>query len=261
MRITDITPENEHHYFCCLEEWSDEMKEAGDSKQKWYRQMKEKGVRVKYALDENDVIGGMIHYLPVEYSMFEGKNLYVVLCIWVHGYKQGRGNYRKRGMGKALLKAAEEDCKQLGANGLVAWGLAIPVFMKASWFRKQGYKVVARDGMMRLLWRPFNEKALPPKFMKRKKKPVKNEDKTEVVMFRNGWCQAYNISYERSKRALKEFDGKTSLVEYDTTDREVVKEWGITDGLFINGKELWIGPPPSYEKIKKEIDKSVKKIK
>jgi N-acetylglutamate synthase-like GNAT family acetyltransferase len=259
MKIADITPENEKHYFCCLEEWSDEMKEAGDNKQKWYRQMKDKGVRVKFALDDNDVIGGMIQYIPVEHSMFEGENLYVVLCIWVHGYKEGRGNYRHRGMGKALLKAAEEDTRQLGANGLVTWGLAIPVFMRASWFKRQGYKVIDKNDMMRLLWKPFKQNAVPPKFMKPVKKPVKRADKADVVMFRNGWCQANNITYERTKRALKEFNGKTSLVEYDTTNREIVKEWGITDGLFIDGKEVRIGPPPSYEKIRKKIAKAVKK--
>ncbi len=85
--------------------------------------MKYKGLKVKFALDDNNVIGGMIQYLPIEHSIFEGENLFTVLCIWVHGHKQGRGDYRNRGMGKALLKAAEEDSRQLGANGLVTWGL------------------------------------------------------------------------------------------------------------------------------------------
>jgi len=109
MKITDITPENEELYYCCLEEWSDDIKEAGDHKQRWYERMKEKGVRVKFAQDEHNVIGGMIQYMPIEHSIFEGENLYVVLCIWIHGYKKGRGNFQKRGMGTALLKAAEED--------------------------------------------------------------------------------------------------------------------------------------------------------
>ena len=170
MKIVDITPETENHYLCCLEDWSEDMKEAGDQKQKWYDRMKEKGLRVKYALDDNNVIGGMIQYIPIEHSMFEGKDLYVVLCIWVHGHKQGRGDFRKRGMGKALLKAAEEDACQLGANGLVTWGLLIPVFMRASWFRKHGYKTVDKSGIMRLMWKPFNEQAVPPRFIK----PVKN---------------------------------------------------------------------------------------
>jgi hypothetical protein len=32
MKIEDISPETEPLYFCCLEDWSEEMKEAGDHK-------------------------------------------------------------------------------------------------------------------------------------------------------------------------------------------------------------------------------------
>jgi N-acetylglutamate synthase-like GNAT family acetyltransferase len=259
MKIIDITPENESHYFCCLEEWSEDMKEAGDSKQKWYDLMKEKGLKVKFALDDNNVIGGMIQYLPIEHSMYEGENLYVVLCIWVHGHKQGRGDYRKRGMGTAMLKAAEEDAKQLGSNGLVAWGLIIPVFMRASWFKKHGYKVVDKSGMTRLLWKPFNEKAVPPKFMKPVKKPGKGEGKVNVTLFRNGWCQSMNITCERVRRASLDFPGKINLQEFETLDKEVLKEWGISDAVFVDGKEIPVGPPISFDKILKRIAVKVRK--
>jgi len=259
MKIIDISPENEHHYFCCLEEWSDDMKEAGYGKQTWYHQMKDKGLKVKFAVDVNNIIGGMIHYIPAEYSMVEGENLYVILCIWVHGHKQGRGDHRKRGMGTALLKAAEEDVRQLGANGLAAWGVIIPAFMQASWFRRKGYKVVEKSGIIRLLWKPFNEKAVPPKFMKPKKQPEKGKEKVNVSIFRNGWCQTFNIAYERAKRASKDFPEKIEIKEYDTTNMEIVKEWGITDGLFIDGKEFRLGPPPTYKKIHRKIRKKASK--
>lgn len=261
MKIVDITPENERLYYCCLEEWSDDIKEAGDHKQRWYEYMKEKGVKVKFAQDINNVIGGMIQYMPIEHSMIEGENLYVVLCIWVHGHKKGRGNFQKRGMGTALLKAAEEDCRKLGTNGLVTWGLAIPTFMRASWYRRKGYKVIDKNGIMRLLWMPFNENAIPPRFFRPKKLPGKGKEKVNITIFRNGWCPVMNLASERAKRASKEFEGKIEIKEYETIDRELVKEWGITDGLFIDGKEVRTGPPPSYDKIKKKIEKRVKKIK
>ncbi len=47
MKIIDITPETENQYFCCLEEWSEDMKDAGDGKQKWYEYMKDKGLESK----------------------------------------------------------------------------------------------------------------------------------------------------------------------------------------------------------------------
>ncbi len=78
--------------------------------------MKDKGLRVKLAVDDNGQAGGMIQYLPIEHSTADGQGLYFINCIWVHGYKQGRGNFQKAGMGEALLKAAEEDVRSLGAK-------------------------------------------------------------------------------------------------------------------------------------------------
>jgi N-acetylglutamate synthase-like GNAT family acetyltransferase len=259
MKIAEITPETENNYFCCLEEWSDDMKEAGDCKQKWYNQMKDKGLKVKFVLDDNNVIGGMIQYIPVEYSIFEGENLYVVLCIWVHGHKQGRGNYRKRGMGKALLKAAEEDSMKLGAKGLVTWGLIMPVFMQASWFKKHGYKVVDKSGIMRLMWKPFVNSAVPPRFRKPVKKPEKGKNMVKLTMFRNGWCQSMNITCERAKRAALDFPGKIEVHEFDTTNRNILDEWGISDAVYVDGKEIPTGPPISYKRIRRKIEKRVKK--
>lgn len=137
--MDDLKEEEKGLYFECLEDWSDEMKEAGPHKENWYDKMASKGLRVKLAHDERGVAGGMIQYLPIEHSTVQGTDLYFVNCIWVHGHKQGRGDFRKRGMGKALLKAAKEDAGARGAKGMVAWGLSIPAFMRASWFRKQGY--------------------------------------------------------------------------------------------------------------------------
>ena len=132
--------------------------------------------------------------------------------------------------------------------------------MRAGWFRKHGYKVADKNGMIQLLWKPFNENATPPKFIRPKKKPVKGEGKVNVTIFRNGWCPKYNIACERTLRACGEFPGKIDLQEFETTDKEVVREWGITDGLYIDSKEVWTGPAPTYEKLRKRIEKRVRKL-
>lgn len=260
MIIEDLTAEHEKLYCVCLEDWSEDMKEAGDHKEKWYNLMKDKGLRVKLARDDSGNIGGMIQYIPIEYSFVEGKDLYFVNCIWVHGHKQGRGNFQKKGLGKALLVSAEEDVKAMGVKGIVAWGLILPFWMKASWFKKQGYKTVDRQGMQVLLWKPFTDDAIPPKWIRQKKKPGIEPGKVRVSGFINGWCPAQNIVFERAKRASVEFEGKVIFQEYDTSDRATFLEWGISDALFVDEKEVWTGPPPSYEKIKKIIEKKVKKL-
>jgi N-acetylglutamate synthase-like GNAT family acetyltransferase len=259
MDIIDLSEKYLPTYLVCLEDWSDEMKEAGDHKSNWYEEMKNKGLGVKLAC-ENEQIVGMIQYLPIEYSFAQGQDLYLITCIWVHGYKEGVGNFQKRGIGKALIKAAEEDIKTKGAKGVVAWGISLPFWMKAKWFKKQGYSKIDKQGMQSLLWKPFTEDVIPPKWIKKKKKPGKTQGKVNVTAFINGWCPAQNIAFERAKRATREFGDKVVFEEIHTINREIFLEWGISDGLFIDGKEVRTGPPPSYEKIKKLIAKSVKKL-
>ncbi len=261
--MTEIINLSEKHlqtFFVCLEDWAEEMKEGGDHKQQWYERMKDKGLGVKLAV-EDDTVCGMIQYVPIEYSFIEGKDLYFITCIWVHGYKKGIGNYQKRGIGKSLLKAAEDDVRSRNAKGIAAWGISLPFWMKASWFKKHGYARVDKYGTGILLWKPFTEDAAPPKWIRTKKKPEKSEGKVNINAFINGWCPAQNLVFERAKRAAAEFGDQVEFKGIHTFDRDTFSEWGISDGLYIDGKEIRTGPPPSYKKIRKKIAKRVKKLK
>jgi N-acetylglutamate synthase-like GNAT family acetyltransferase len=262
LKIIDLEEKQVPLYCACLEDWSSDIKEAGKKKETWYHQMKNKGLRVKLALDDHGQVGGMIQYAPIEHTFAEGKNLYLILCIWVHGHKQGRGNFQRKGMGAGLLAAAEADARSLGAAGIAAWGLLIPVFMRASWFKKHGFRPVDRQGIQVLLWKPFTAGAVPPRWIRRKRKPEAEPDRVSVVALRNGWCTAMNLAFERAKRAAAEaeFAGKTAFREIDTFDRAEFLSWGISDALFIQGREIRTGPPPSYEKIRKRIRQQAKKL-
>ena len=70
-----------------------------------------------------------------------------------------------------------------------------------------------------------------------------------------------NMTFERAKRAASEFGDKVEFWDIHTFDRDVFMEWGIADELFIDGKKVRTGPPPSFEKIRKKISRRVKKIK
>jgi GNAT superfamily N-acetyltransferase len=222
--------------------------------------MKDKGLRVKIAI-EDGIACGMIQYIPVEHSVIEGENLYFINCIWVHGHKQGIGNFQKKGIGKALLQAAEADIIAKGKKGMAAWGLSLPFWMKASWYKKQGYKKIDKTGVSVLLWKQFQKDALPPQWIKEKKKPEKIKGKVTVTSFINGWCPAQNIVHERAKRAAQEFGEIVQFQEIQTSNRAVFLEWGISDALFIDGKPIRTGTPPSFEKIKHKIKNNVNRLK
>jgi GNAT superfamily N-acetyltransferase len=260
MKIIDLAWENEELFLLCLEDWSPEMREAGDRKKAWLEKMRSRGLDVKLAIDDNGVVGGMIQSVPIELAHASGHDLQFILCIWVHGYKQGRGNFQKRGMGKALLAAAEEEAKKRGKKGMAAWGIGLPFWMRASWFRKHGYKVADKNSMAVLLWKPFSADAAPPAWVKRKKRPECIPGKVLVTAFGDNWCQAQNLSIERARRAASELGERVVFRVIDTSERAALEEWGMSSALFIDDKEVSTGPPPSYEKLKKLIARRVKKL-
>jgi len=259
MEIIDLNEAFLRPYFCCLEEWSEDMKEAGGHKEVWFNDMRNKGLRVKLAV-ENDQGLGMIQYVPVEHSIVQGEDACFINCIWVHGHKPGVGNRQKRGIGTLLLQAAEEDIKSMNRKAVIAWGISLPFWMKASWFKKHGFKKADKDGMAVLLWKPLTEDAIPPRWIKAKKKPDKTPGRVTVTSFINGWCPAQNIVHERAKQAAREFGDQVLFQEIHTLPLEVHREWGISDGLFIDGKEIRSGPPLSYEKIRNKIAKKVARL-
>ncbi|SHJ42193.1 Acetyltransferase (GNAT) family protein [Dethiosulfatibacter aminovorans DSM 17477] len=261
MKIMDLKTEYNNTYFNCLEDWSEEMKDAGNHKSLWYEKMKDKGLRVKLAVDDEGRACGMIQYVPSEYSFIGKEGFYMIMCIWVHGYDEGVGNRQKKGIGTMLIEAAEKDCREMGVKALLAWGVSVPFFMKASWFKKHGYRKIDKDSIRVLLWKPFVEGIEPPVLIKMRKKPELVEGKVKIDAFVNGWCPAQNIVFERTRKAVEEFKDSVIVEIYDTTDIDVYREWGILDGVYVDGKTIQKGPPPSYEKIHKIIKKKVEKLK
>ena len=260
MKIVDLRGEHRGLFACCLEDWSADAREAGPRREQWVDRFLERGLRAKLAIDEDGTVGGMIQYLPIEQSTVSGQGLYFIPCIWVHGHQQGRGNFQGRGMGSALLEAAEADARTLGAKGMAAWGIWLPFWMKASWFKRHGYRKADRQGMAVLLWKPFSEDARPPQWNpKGTKLPDHVPGKVNVTAFVNGWCTGMNLAAERARRAATDLGEGVVFVEVDTSEPGAVARWGFSDAIFVDGKAVNTGPPPSYEKIRSIIARRLRR--
>lgn len=261
MQIVDLTEERKELFCLCLEDWSEEAREAGPKRREWLDRSEKTGLRAKLALDDAGVAGGMIQYGPIEHSHVAGAGLHFIYCIHVHGYDKGRGNFQKRGMGQALLAAAEQDARARGARGMAAWGVWLPFWMRASWFKKHGYRKADRQGIATLLWKPFTEDARPPRwFAKTGERPSLVPGKVDVTAFCSGWCLAQNLVYERAKRAAAELGDRVAFREIDTSARETVAHWGVADCVLVDGKNLQKGPPPSYVKIRAQMQKRLRAL-
>jgi GNAT superfamily N-acetyltransferase len=262
MQVIDLAPEHRGLFGQCLMDWSDDAKEAGPRRAEWIERFLQRGLRAKLAVDDQGTIGGMIQYLPIEQSCARGVGLYFIPCIWVHGHKGGRGDFRRHGMGSALLAAAEADARALGAKGMVAWGIWLPFWMKASWFKRHGYRKVDRRGLAVLLWKPFTEDAQPPRWLASPKGlPANVPGKVTVTAFTNGWCLAGNLSCERARRAAAEFGDKVVYREIDVSEPAALDEWRRSDEIYVDGKAVRTGPPPTLAKLRTLLDKRVRRLR
>jgi len=260
--VVDLDPAREPLYFACLEDWpGSDLLAAGDHKRRWYARAREQGLRVKLALDEAGRPAGMIQFLPIEHAPALGRGLWFVLCIWVLPRTPLGPSRQRRGMGSALLAAAEQDARERGALGMAAWGLALPTWMRASWFRAHGYRKAERRGLATLVWKPFTPEAAPPSWLPETgKRPEPATGRVVVSACVGGWCPAQNLAFERARRAAAAFGDAVLVRAVDTADRGRMLEWGRSDALFIDGRAVSTGPPPSEAKLSRLIRRRVARL-
>ncbi len=259
--IVDVDDSNRNGFCSCFEDWSDEIREAGTHRLDWYNKMKDRGLGAKIVRDTDGTLCGHIQYIPAEFAPLTSGNYYFIYCIWVHGHKQGIGDRRGSGMGTALLQAAEEDIRSRGADGIAAWGVSIPVWMKASWYKKHGYKSVQKDGMRQLLWKPLKAEIEPPRWLEIKERPPSAEAEGRVIVTSlfSGICPVTNLAYERSKAVADEFGNNVSFSEVNISEPADIEKWGMSDALFVNKTQIVLGPPIAKQKIRKIISKELNK--
>ena len=261
MQIVDLDDKTMPVFCQCLEEWSDDVREAGDRRCRFVERFTPRGLRAKLALDGTGTVGGMIQYLPIEESTVDGSGLFFIPCIWVHGHKRGRGDFQGQGMGRALLAAAEEEARALGAKGMAAWGLWLPFWMRASFYKKHGYHPVDRDGIASLVFKPFVPEARPPRFFRRTAKTLDlTPGRVNLTCFVNGWCTAGAVTAERARRVAGELGETVVFREIDTSEHATVAEWGLADALFVDGKRLMTGPPISPDRLRRIVRKSAARL-
>ena len=82
--------------------------------------------------------------------------------------------------------------------------------------------------------------------------------RVNVTAFVNGWCTGLNLATERARRAAADLGDKVVYREVDTSEPDAIARWGFSDALFVDGKEIGTGPPPSYKKIRSIIARRVR---
>jgi ribosomal protein S18 acetylase RimI-like enzyme len=255
MEIVDLSAELEDVYLCCLKSENRVFSEGVPLKRRWLESNRDQGVGVKLAIDDDGVVAGMVQYSPKELAPFvvADEGTWVVHCIWVHIYEGGIGNRGGKGMGTALLRAAEDDMRTRGARGVAAWGLLGTEWMNAPWFEDRGYRRVDEQGWMGLTFKAFDPDVEDPRFLVEVRRPGPIEGKARVSSFLIGWCTSGNLNHEWARRAAEELGDAVVFEHFDTSDPDVAAQWGISTGIYVNGEAYPVDGTETYDKVREFI--------
>lgn len=265
-KIRDMDTTDEYFVSTCTHVGeSDEIDNCARRRIAWFHDMHGKGVRVKVATLKGNR-AGFLYAMPIELCPWGpvGRDLLVIPCLVVPQ------KFMVKGVGRALIHAAEEETRRQGRKGLVTIAYYHDFwFMPAPFFEQCGFSQVAKSRSITcegekeyldketLLWKILDSSAETPRFLKRNYRFRPVPGKVVIDLFWNTFCQTSNIEAERVRQVADEFKDSVVLHEYCADDRSVLLRHQIPRGIFINGKEIGWGYEAPKQGIREAISEAL----
>jgi hypothetical protein len=168
------------------------------------------------------------------------------------------GYVRKRsdGYGKVLIEAVEKEAKK-NKKGVAVLSYDHDFwFMTSSFFKKLGYKEMARQGNAVIMLKAF-EPVDPPVMHKSNYQPQLIQGKVVVEAFWNPICLTSLLEIHRVREVCAECGDKVILNEFNCGDKDILDKYRTSRALFINGKPKDWGYAAPRDELKKEIERAL----
>lgn len=213
---------------------------AKDAKRFWNYNTLFRGVRILVAYEGTTPVGHL-EYIPIEYAPkpVTGANLTFIDCMFVEP-KQ-----RWHGVGAELLQACEEKNRE-HAHGLAVIAYPDSLFMPAGFFIEHGFVCVAEQDNAWLMFKAWREVDMP-QFLPRHYAAHERADKATIDVFWNSQCPFWVKAHNCLLRAVKDLGDQVAVHDINTDDRAVMQQYGIANGVFINGQCVFLYPPGETE--------------
>ncbi len=248
--IRDMTPDDVYYVSTCSHvHESDEIDRCGRARAVWLQEAWTQGARVKVAhLDGRQV--GLIYLLPIEVCPWGplGEGLMMVPCLFVQQRWSGKG------LGRALLGAAEEEARHQEMQGIVTESFHCDSwFMPASFFERHGYIEAHRQGTSALLWKPFSPTATSPRHLESRYRFEPVPGKVVIDLFWQTFCETSWIEAQRVREVAAEFGEAVLLREYSMDDHAILLRYQNPRAIYVNGKQIDWGYEAPREGIREAI--------
>jgi GNAT superfamily N-acetyltransferase len=256
--IRDMKKEDEYYVGTCthVNENNVEREYSAPRRISWLRSKEEYGLRVKVALVD-DAHAGFLYIMPIEINPWQvqGKDLMVFPCLVSHS------KFSNKGIGKKLIKAAEEETYRQNRKGIATVGYFWDFwFMPAEFFLKLGFTVAEKKGIEAILWKQCDKNAEPPHFREENYnfKPIKG--KIVIDLFWNRFCLTSDIEAQRVKEVVSEYRNDVILNEFSAVDQKVLEQYGIERRIYVNGEIIEVGPEVEKNTLREAIEDALEKL-
>ena len=232
---------------------SDEIDRCSEKRRAWFKKMHPEGLRAKTALIDGNHVG-FLYVMPIEICPWgpRGKDLMVIPCLYVLNRFIGKK------FGSMLLDEAGKETRRQGKKALAVTAYYHDFwFMPATYFEVHGFVPVKRKEKTAILWQVYDPSAQAPEFLESRYefKPVPG--KVVIDLFWNIFCQTSTIEAGRVREVAAEFGDDVILNEYPADDRKIFRQYQISRGIYINGKEAYWGYEAPRDGLRKAIEKAL----
>jgi hypothetical protein len=233
--------------FCCMTEVATPWPEALRLCREWLADNLCKGVEGYHLQAPGGEVVGHLYYAHSDRALIPYRvepGVSVIYCEWV------QRKWQSKGFGRQLYKVFEEEMVREGMKGILVEATEIEGKMHYGHFEARGYEQVSARGPRRLMYHPLAAKQvevepLPMRSLE------SDSDRVEVVIVNGFACPYEAATVLMLKEVASEFGDRVVVREVWVTP-EKVRQYGVSQGIFINGKQK-LGGAETEEAVRKAL--------
>jgi hypothetical protein len=246
------TPEDIKQAYPCSTEspipfWADGLSLSRD----WFAENLGKHIAGFHLEDERSNVIGHIYWAPSDqaltpYDIEDG--VAYIYCDWVQRQHRVKGGMR------LLFQEFIEFLHSQGYKGILVDGTEFEGYMHYQHFIKRGFQVIRESNGSKLLYYPLSQASIGVK-------PITTriaegaEAEIEVLVIGSHFCPVGASAVLAVRKVAQEIGELVSVKEVPAS-REVIIQYGVADGIFINGKAKFFGPVKENQ-VRKAIEEEL----
>jgi ribosomal protein S18 acetylase RimI-like enzyme len=222
--------------FCCMSEVPTPWPKAVGMCRVWAGQNLGRYVEGYHIQDASGSAIGQLYYAPSEKALVPYEiepGAAVMYCEWI------QRRFQKQGLGRQLFSAFEADMRKQACKGILVEGTDREQQMHYRHYLVRGFEIVYEAGHRRLLYLPLNQPKIRIRPLESRIQPRRGAPVEILVL--NGYLCPFEASTQVLLMEVAREFGEQVVLRQEHLTPETLKQYGVADGIFINGRQKLVG--------------------